>query len=156
MMVNNHSVTCRRYVNEIVFTGTFWIFLQLSSAQINLSRILWLVENLFYRTRKRRRTLTSRAMKSGRHYCLVTALRTNFRKVVDKHTIDMNKRWLCTRLPYRTSYTAKSRPDSRLYAIWQIISAEWGGEVCFNRLHFKRAVREIDRSTCSCSKNRNK
>ena len=50
---------------------------------------------------------------------------------------------------------AKIRPDSRLYAIGQIISAEWGGDVCPKRLHFKRAVREIHRRTYICLNNRN-
>ena len=34
------------------------------------------------------------------------------------------------------------------------MSAEWGGDVCLNRLHFKRAVRKIDGRTYNCLKNR--
>ena len=50
---------------------------------------------------------------------------------------------------------AKIRPDSRLYAIRQIISTECGVDVCLNRLHFKRAVRKIAGITYYCLKNRN-
>ena len=85
----------------------------------------------------------------------VTALRTNFRKVVDKHTIDMNRRWLCTRLPYRTGYTAKSRPDSRLYALLRLENVQCGVDVCHNLLQFRFPVPKIHSITYICSKNSN-
>ena len=86
---------------------------------------------------------------------LVTSLRTNFRKVVDKHTIDMNRRWLCTRLPYCTGYTAKSRPDSRLYALLRLENVECVVDVCHNLLQFRFPVPKIHSITYICSKNSN-